>query len=145
MRLTRHTDVALRIMIRLAQTPGERVAIRILAADCDAPENHVMKITPTLARAGLVRSVRGRIGGLVLARAPEDIALGEIVRVTEPGFSQASDACEAQGGLADAIADAAAAYLDALNRYRLSDMLKAIPACRVGRANEDLPTLAPVT
>ena len=132
-------------MIRLARPPEERVAIRVLDADCDAPDNHVMKITPPLAKAGLVRSVRGRIGGLVLARAPEDIALGEIVRVTEPGFSQAPDACEAQGGLADAIADAAAAYLDALNRYRLSDMLKAIPAYRVGRANEGLPILAPVS
>ena len=129
-------------MIRLAQTPGERVAIRILAADCDAPENHVMKITPTLAKAGLVRSVRGRIGGLVLARAADDICLGEIVRVTEPGFSEAPDA---GGGLTDAIADAAAAYLEALNRYRLSDMLKATPAYRVGRANEGLPILAPVT
>ena len=129
-------------MIRLAQTPDARVAIRILAADCDAPENHVMKITPTLAKAGLVRSVRGRIGGLVLARAPDQIALGEIVRVTEPGFSEAPDA---RGGLADAIADAAAAYLNALNRYRLSDMLTSAPAYWVRRASEDLPTLAPVS
>lgn len=127
-------------MIRLARTPEDRVAIRVLAADCDAPENHVMKITPTLAKAGLVRSVRGRIGGLVLARAPEGITLGEIVRVTEPGFAQPLDA---GGALATAIAEAAAAYLDALNQHRLSDMLQTPPAYRSGCAAEDLPSLVP--
>lgn len=132
-------------MIRLAQTPEARVAIRVLAADCDAPENHVMKITPTLAKAGLLRSIRGRIGGLILARAPDDIRLGEIVRVTEPGFSKASETRQTGGGLADAIADAASAYIDALNRYRLSDMVKAAPTCRVERASKGLPTLAPLS
>jgi len=132
-------------MIRLARTPEERVAIRVLAADCDAPENHVMKITPTLAKAGLVRSVRGRIGGLVLARAPEEITLGEIVRVTEPGFTPPLDASGATGGLIDAIAEAAAAYLDALNRRRLSDMLHIPPTYMSGRAGEGLPIFIPVS
>lgn len=130
MRLTKHTDFALRIMVRLAQTPGDRVAIRVLAAECDAPENHVMKITPTLARAGLVRSIRGRIGGLTLARAAQTITLGEIVRVTEPGFSQTpgpGPALTAPDPLAGPIADAASAYLAALNRYRLSDVAHDAP------------------
>lgn len=135
-------------MIRLARTPEARVAIRVLASDCDAPENHVMKITPTLARAGLVRSVRGRIGGLLLARSPDDIWLGEIVRITEPGFSRAPEATgtpRCANRLADAVAAAADAYLDALNHYRLSDMLPPAPVRDSPSASQDLSILNPVS
>ena len=130
MKLTRYTDYALRIMTHLAMVPDGLVAIHTLAAACDAPETHVMKVTPTLVRGGFVKSTRGRGGGLRLGRPAEEIRLGDIVRLTESGFDLegCSDcALEPRCKLKQAIALAGEAFLAVLNQFTLADMLDAGP------------------
>ena len=126
MKLTRYTDYALRIMTHLAAVPEGLVAIHTLAAACDAPENHVMKVTPALVRGGFVKSTRGRGGGLRLGRPAGEIRLGDIVRLTESGFDLndcAECTLESRCKLKQAIALAGEAFLTVLNQFTLADML----------------------
>jgi DNA-binding IscR family transcriptional regulator len=48
-------------------------------------EHHIMKVAHQLARSGIIESVRGKGGGIRLARGPEAIRRGPIVRVSEGG------------------------------------------------------------
>lgn len=84
MRLTRFTDYALRLLIHLAERPGERCTIAEVAAAQRVSEHHLGKVAHALAGAGLVKAARGRMGGLSLARAADAITVGEVVRRLEP-------------------------------------------------------------
>lgn len=84
MRLTRFTDYALRLLIHLAERPGARCTIAEVAAAQRVSEHHLGKVAHALARAGLVKAARGRMGGLSLARPADAITVGEVVRRLEP-------------------------------------------------------------
>src|SRR5512138_2402836 len=83
MRLTSFTDYSLRVLIFLAAQPGKRATIAEIARTFDISENHLMKVVHLLGKAGLLTNVRGKGGGLELARAPDVINLGKVVRITE--------------------------------------------------------------
>ena len=85
MRLTRHTDYALRLLIYLAGRDETRVQIAEVADAQAISRTHLMKIANDLARAGFIDAQRGRGGGIRLGRDPQDINLGQIVRTMEPG------------------------------------------------------------
>jgi len=126
MKLTRYSDYALRIMTHLARSPEGLVAIHTLADACEAPENHVMKVTPTLVRGGFINSTRGRGGGLRLARAADQIRLGDIVRLTEGSFDlDGCTDCNLASGckLRQTLALAGEAFLAVLNQFTLADIL----------------------
>lgn len=59
------------------------VTIEDLARRHRVSKNHLMKVAQTLVRLGLVRSMRGRAGGLMLARDPAEIRMGAVVRALE--------------------------------------------------------------
>lgn len=80
MQLTSFTDYGLRAMMRLATDPGEPLSSAQIADELVVPRNHLTKSMAALSRAGLIVTRRGGGGGAVLARAPEDITLGEIIR-----------------------------------------------------------------
>src|SRR6185503_19818734 len=80
MRLTRHTDYALRLLMLLALEPDRVHTIEEVARRYRISRNHLMKITQTLAQAGFVDSLRGRGGGLRLGGSVESINLGAVVR-----------------------------------------------------------------
>jgi Rrf2 family nitric oxide-sensitive transcriptional repressor len=84
MQLTRHTDYALRLLIHLAGIGEERVLIAAVADEQGISRSHLMKIANELARAGFIEAVRGRGGGIRLARDPGEINLGDVFDVTEP-------------------------------------------------------------
>jgi Rrf2 family nitric oxide-sensitive transcriptional repressor len=84
MQLTRHTDYALRLLIHLAGTDGGRVQIAEVADQQAISRTHLMKIANELARGGIIEAVRGRGGGIRLARDPAEIGLGQVIAVTEP-------------------------------------------------------------
>ena len=83
MRLTKQTAYAIRILTHCAVADGGQVTARAIARANHITEFNVAKIVPMLVAAGFVRSVRGRSGGLRLARAPAEIVLGDVVRATE--------------------------------------------------------------
>ncbi len=83
MQLTLYTDYSLRVLIYLALYPRETPTISEIAERYGISRNHLVKVVHRLAREGFVRTIRGRGGGIVLARSPEEITIGEVVRCTE--------------------------------------------------------------
>lgn len=78
--LSQTAEYALRATIRLASRPGrDPVRVEDLAGELDLPRNYLSKILHTLARKGVLESVKGPGGGFRLATAPADLTLFEVV------------------------------------------------------------------
>ncbi|MBC2668380.1 Rrf2 family transcriptional regulator [Novosphingobium piscinae] len=124
MRLTRHTDYALRILLQAATQPGERLSIAAVAEAQGIARNHAMKLVNELANAGLLATTRGRGGGFTLGRAADSILIGEVVRLTEPDLQPAdcpNCALQPACGLIPVLDGAAEAFLAELDRHTLAD------------------------
>ena len=131
MRLTTFSDYTLRVLMYLALDPEKRATIPAIAGAYGISENHLMKVVQHLARDGLVESTRGKGGGIHLARPPETVRLGEVVRSSEgnapiveclgddPGACCLAPVCRLKGILADAFD----ALYDSLNEYTLADLV----------------------
>lgn len=87
MRLTNFSDYALRILMYAATCKDRLITIEETAAIYGISRNHLMKVANQLTRAGFLRAVRGRSGGLTLARDAGQIRLGDVLRTTEPDFA----------------------------------------------------------
>lgn len=83
MRLTSHTDFALRLLMSLAVMEERLVTIEELATRHKLSRNHLMKVAQTLVGLGYVSGVRGRTGGLKLAKPAATVRMGEVVRALE--------------------------------------------------------------
>ena len=134
MRLTSFTDYGLRILMRLANAPERSFSTAELAAEFALSRNHLTKIVQRLVHGGIIRTRRGGAGGAQLARPPEKIRLGEVVRLLEDGHALVE--CFAPGGgdctiegccrLKARLRRAEAAFLADLDRSTLVDI--ALPA-----------------
>jgi Rrf2 family nitric oxide-sensitive transcriptional repressor len=82
-------DYSLRVMMYLAvKYPQDGLAtIDEIAASYDISRAHLMKIVHELGQNGFIETVRGRTGGIRLARAPREISIGDLVRSTEKDFA----------------------------------------------------------
>ena len=125
MKLTRYTDYALRVLMHLAVQPGQLTSISTIARAYGISQNHLVKVVQDLRVAGYVDAVRGRAGGIRLARLPEEINVGEVVRHTEGGFDLVdcahcliAPAC----ALTAALHRALGAFMDVLDGYTLADL-----------------------
>jgi Rrf2 family nitric oxide-sensitive transcriptional repressor len=125
MRLTNFSDYALR-MLMYAASAGDR----LVTIEETARVYGLNKVANTLTRGGYLKAVRGRSGGLTLARRPEAIRIGDVVRLTEPDFALVE--CFATGNqcvltrcckLAGVMSEAAASFQATLDRYTLADIL----------------------
>jgi Rrf2 family nitric oxide-sensitive transcriptional repressor len=83
MKLTTFSDYTLRVLMFLAINRDRLATIPEVAAAYDISQNHLMKVVHQLALSGVIESVRGKGGGIRLARQPEDIRLGQILRSSE--------------------------------------------------------------
>jgi Rrf2 family transcriptional regulator, nitric oxide-sensitive transcriptional repressor len=83
MRLTLFTDFALRALMRLAGEPARSFATNEIAAEFKISRNHLAKVVRDLADGGFITTQRGVGGGFSLARPPQAIMLGEVVRALE--------------------------------------------------------------
>lgn len=87
MRLASYTDYGLRVMMRLAGTPGQAVSTGRIATEFEISQHHLAKVVRDLGRGGFIVSQRGRSGGLRLVRPAKAITLGEVVRHLEARFA----------------------------------------------------------
>ncbi|MDJ0943815.1 MAG: Rrf2 family transcriptional regulator [Kiloniellales bacterium] len=132
MRLTTHTDYALRVLMYLALRPGESSTIQEIAESYAISKNHLMKVVQNLGAAGWIETSRGRGGGLRLARPPEAIDLGQVVRTTEEDlalvecFKPEENRCAITPAcrLKQIFAEALEAFFQALSGYTLADLVR---------------------
>jgi Rrf2 family nitric oxide-sensitive transcriptional repressor len=129
MQLTKFSDYALRVLMYAHAAGDRRVTIEEMAASYRISRAHLMKVVNALTRAGYLTAVRGRSGGLTLARPAETIRLGEVIRSTEPDFALVE--CFATGNrcvitgccrLPGVLSEALAAFLETLDRHTLADI-----------------------
>jgi Rrf2 family nitric oxide-sensitive transcriptional repressor len=130
MRLTVYTDYSLRVLMYLALNSDRRSTIAEVSSSYRISRNHIMKVVYNLGVAGYIETVRGKNGGMRLARPSRDIALGEVVRRTEPDmalvpcFDPINAACVISPAcrLRSALHQARGAFLAALDAYTLADL-----------------------
>jgi len=131
-KLTSFTDFSLRVLIYLAAEPQRRATIAEIANAYGINENHLTKVVHFLGRHGWLATVRGKGGGLGLARSPEDIVIGTVVRQTEgedvPAecFAQDTDNCciSRVCRLKGVLREATEAFHAVLDRYTLADLTR---------------------
>jgi Rrf2 family nitric oxide-sensitive transcriptional repressor len=130
MRLSIHTDYALRMLISLGVRQGEVVNVAEIADAFGISRHHLIRVAQRLRDAGHVETLRGNGGGLRLARPPVEINVGAVVRHTENDFDLVT--CFAPEGhcrimpacrLRSVLADAMAAFLAVLDDYTVADLL----------------------
>lgn len=124
MQLTRHTDYALRVLIHLTVAPTERATITEIADAYGLSRNHLMKVVHHLGQGGFIDTQRGRGGGFSLARPPEEMMLGQVIRHTEPDMNMAdcgSCALRPACGLSTILRAATTAFLAVLDQHSLAD------------------------
>lgn len=132
MRLTVHTDYALRMLIYLAVKDDGLATIGQVADQYRISENHLNKVAHHLGQAGFITTVRGKGGGLRLARSAEAISLGAVVRQTEPDmtlvpcFGSGDTSCPIGPvcGLPSVLHEARAAFMAVLDRYTVADLAR---------------------
>lgn len=83
LRISKLTDYATVVMAVLADHAGECIAASQVAAETRLELPTVAKVLKTLARAGLVESIRGVHGGYRLVRPPADLSVAAIIRAME--------------------------------------------------------------
>lgn len=132
MQLTLYTDYSLRVLIYLGLRRDRLSTVAEIAESYGISRNHLVKVVHNLASLGFIHSVRGKGGGLNLARAPELINVGDVVRHTEMNFNivecfdgkdrhcPITAVCRLKGVLGDA----ASAFLEVLDGYTLADVLR---------------------
>lgn len=126
MRLTRYTDYAMRVLLHLAARDDGLASIGEIARLYDISQNHLMKVVQDLGKAGFVRTVRGRGGGIALALPADRIVVGQVVRHTEDGFQLVDcDNCVIAPAcsLPRVLNEATAAFIAVLDKYTLADLM----------------------
>lgn len=140
MQLTMFTDYALRVLIMVALKDGELATIPEISKRYAISRNHLMKVVHHLARTGYLATVRGKGGGIRLAKRPSEIRVGAVIRATEEhldvvacfdparkGQCAIEPACELKRALAEALD----AFLGVMDGYTLADLIA--PRARLRR------------
>lgn len=131
MRLTNYTDYSLRVLIYLAaKETDEKSTITEITNAYQISRNHLTKVIHQLGQIGVIKTIRGRGGGILLAKDPHEITVGAIVRETEEDFNMVE--CFQKGNncvltpvcsLRSILGEALTAYLDVLDKYTIADIV----------------------
>jgi len=131
MRLNLQTDYALRLLMHVAVNEEKLSTISEIATRFNISKNHLMKVAHVLGQAKFIETIRGRGGGLRLARAADKIVIGDVVRVTEAdltlvecfqgegGMCLITPACRLKGILSEALN----AFLSVLDQYTIYQLV----------------------
>ncbi|HEY2381532.1 MAG TPA: Rrf2 family transcriptional regulator [Terriglobia bacterium] len=132
MQLTLHTDYAFRVLLYLgSQAPGQMVSTEEISRAYGISRHHLVRVVQTLNEHGFVNVVAGRSGGVCLAREPDQICLGEVMRKAEANlkvvecFDAETNTCPIISicRLKPVLSEATQAFLAVLDRYTLADLL----------------------
>ncbi len=141
------TDYALRTLLYLAARPHRRSSVREIAAFYTISADHVSKVAQSLTQAGFTRADRGRTGGLLLARLPVEITVGEVVELFEGPVAllqcvDTSDVCIIQAGcrLRHVLARAGRNLMAELRRVTLDELVRTSPSMELIQLSADRAT-----
>lgn len=139
MKLSAYSDYAVRVLMQTALRSPHRVTVAKVAQTFGISRHHLVKVVHDLSRNGYLSTQRGVGGGFTLARAPETIRLGDILRLGEETetvidckdgenrLCRLRPACRLKGVLDEA----AAAFFAVMDRYTLADLVKQRPKMNV--------------
>ena len=131
MRLSVYSDYSFRVLMQAALRCPERVTVDEVAETFRISRHHLVKVVHDLGRSGYLQTRRGTGGGFTLARPPEQVRLGDIVRLGEESetviacLDRLEQPCRFAGGcrLKGVLDEAAAAFFKVLDGYTLADLV----------------------
>ena len=85
MRLTKRTNLAMRVLMFCAVNTDRNVTKSQIASGCNSSENHLGHVVNRLGQLGFLETIRGRRGGIRLARPANGIWVGDVFRAMETG------------------------------------------------------------
>ncbi|MFD2658307.1 RrF2 family transcriptional regulator [Gracilibacillus thailandensis] len=130
MRLKKYTDFALRVLIYTG-TSERKVSIKEISETFYISTEHIRKVVHQLSVEGYINTTRGRNGGILLMKDPEEINIGEVIRLMENDFylvecfdgeinrCAITPACK----LRSVVGEAMRAFFEVLNQYTLADLI----------------------
>lgn len=131
MRLSKTTNYAIRILLDCAGAAPDLVKVAEIAERRDITVQNTFKIVHLLSRAGFIQAVRGRHGGVRLARPAAEIRIGDVVRSMEmlnleiEAVDMGGDEAQVQLAALDQLFDNALdAFISVLDEHTLEQMLK---------------------
>ena len=134
--VTKFSDYSLRLLLYLGLHGNRLVSVSEVSRAYGVSPHIMVKAVQLLVREGLVKSVRGRNGGLRLAVPPAQINVGRLLRLTEPGwdlvecFDLSKNTCpiESACGLKGVLGRAQRAFLSVVDGHTLADFMPRAPA-----------------
>jgi Rrf2 family nitric oxide-sensitive transcriptional repressor len=131
MQITRYTDYGIRVLTYCALRRGVLVTTQEIADRHGISGNHLVKVVQEVSRLGYVEAIRGKGGGIRLARPPDTINLGDLVRQLEDlelvecfeagNACRITPACRLKGILGEALT----AFIGVLSSYTLAEVVAA--------------------
>ncbi|MGR3323602.1 MAG: RrF2 family transcriptional regulator [Pseudooceanicola sp.] len=131
MRLTKRTNISMRVLMYCAVNKDRLVTKSEIAACCNTSENHLAQVINRLGQLGFLHTQRGRNGGLALGREDKDIRVGEVFRAIESSvpiaecFADEGNTCPLVDAclLRPAIADATEAFYRRMDEVTLDQLV----------------------
>lgn len=131
MRITKRTNIAIRLLMYCAAHQDRLVTKAEIAEVCNISENHLAQVINQLGQLDILNTQRGRNGGMCLGRPPEAIRIGEVFRHIEGGlpiaecFADADNSCPLTEAcrLRVALTDAAQAFYASLDEITLDALV----------------------
>ncbi len=131
MRITKRTNIAVRLLMYCAAHQGRLVTKSEIAEVCNISENHLAQVINQLSQLGYLNTQRGRNGGMCLGKPSDAIRIGEVFRHVEGNlpmvecFADADNSCPLTDAcrLKLALRDAAQAFYASLDEITLDALV----------------------
>ncbi|RZI61243.1 MAG: Rrf2 family transcriptional regulator [Zymomonas sp.] len=136
MRLTRQTNLAIRMLMYCAANSERLSQVSEIAAAYSVSAMHLAQISKPLVTAGLLSTVRGRNGGIKLGRPAGEITLADVIQAVETGIGQASDKSDRgtesaeEAEMEKALQAAFEQFLGSLRCHTIANLVSGMPDIR---------------